>query len=64
MTSSLIDGDTEIVTTVESDGRVRVTVWVHGEMLAAPTFAATTFSQASLEVCDEIMRVADREAGQ
>ena len=63
MTSSLINGDTEIVTTVEPDGRVRVTVWVHGEMIAAPTFSATDYSQASLEVCDEIMRVADRKAG-
>ena len=59
MTSSLIDGDTEMVTTVEPDGRVRVTVWVHGECIAAPTFSAAAYSQASLETCDELLRLAD-----
>lgn len=62
MTQSLIDGENEIVTTIEPDGRVRVTVWVHGQCIAAPTFSAAAYSQASLETCDELLRLADLKA--
>lgn len=57
------DGATTVDTSIEFDGRVRLTVTVAGEVVAEPTFAATDYSEIALTVCGAIMATADRKAG-
>lgn len=58
--TSLVDGHVELVTTVEPDGRIRQSVWVDGECVAAPTFARHDYSMAQITVMDEALRAEDR----
>lgn len=58
--TSLVDGHVEVVTTVEPDGRIRQSVWVAGECVAAPTFARAVYSEAQLAVIGEAAQVEDR----
>ncbi|WP_139812423.1 hypothetical protein [Prescottella equi] len=58
--TTLVDGHVEVVTTVEPDGRIRLSVWVDGECVAAPAFARHDYSMAQITVMDEALRAEDR----
>jgi hypothetical protein len=58
----LQDGYTTVDTSVEPDGRIRMTVAVDGEVVASPTFAPTDYSQVTFAVNGAILMLADRKA--
>lgn len=57
------DGHTTVDTSIDPDGRVRLTVTVAGEVVAAPSFAATDYSETTFIVNGAILSEADRKAG-
>lgn len=58
----LQDGFTTVDTSVEPDGRIRMTIAVDGQIVASPTFAATDYTQVTFAVNGAILMLADRKA--
>lgn len=56
------DGFTTVDTSVEPDGRIRMTIAVDGQVVAEPTFAATDYTQVTFAVNGAILMLADRKA--
>ena len=58
----LHNGHTTVDASLEPDGRVRVSVKVDGEEVAAPTFAAVDFVRAAHAVVQPVMPASTRDA--
>lgn len=58
----LHNGHTTVDTSLEPDGRVRMSVKVDGEEVAAPTFAAADFVRAAHAVVQPVMPASTRDA--
>lgn len=57
------DGHTTVDTSIELDGRIRITVSVDGVVVADPSFAATDYAEVTFAVNNTVLVLADRKAG-